>query len=298
MAMAELHLHLEGSIEPETLCRLDPSLTPDEVEKAYTFTNFAGFIDAFKWVAQRLRSPEDYAMVTEALCQRLAGEGITYAEITLAAGVVIWKKQDLSAIFQAVRQAAKASEVEVHWNLDTIRHFGPDLAWQVAEFAAANGAVSLGIGGDEVAGPAEWFAEVYRFGRQSGLRLTAHAGETAGPASVWSALEIGAERIGHGVRSIEDPVLIKHLADRRIPLEVSITSNIRTGAISSLAEHPVRKLYDAGIPITLNTDDPAIFRTTLMNEVKIVKESFGFTNNELEGILANALEFRFIKTAS
>ena len=95
MALAELHLHLEGSIEPETLCRLDPSVTPDQVEDAYSFTDFAGFIEAFKWVAQRLRSPEDYALVTEALCRRLASQGITYAEITLAAGVVIWKKAGL-----------------------------------------------------------------------------------------------------------------------------------------------------------------------------------------------------------
>ncbi len=292
MALAELHLHLEGSIEPETLCRLDPSLTQAQVEQAYAFTDFAGFIQAFKWVALRLRSPEDYQLVTEALCRRLSREGISYAEVTLAAGVVIWTKQDLGAVFQAVR-AADTSGVEVHWNLDTIRHFGADLAWQVAEFAAANGALSFGIGGDEVAGPAEWFGEVYRFARDRGLRLTAHAGETDGPASVWSALEIGAERIGHGVRSIDDPVLVRHLAEHRIPLEVCVTSNLRTGAIPSLAEHPLRKLYDAGVPITLNTDDPALFGTTLANEFAIARGHFGFTDHELQALQQNAWDFRF-----
>ena len=293
MSLAELHLHLEGAIEPDTLCLLDPSVTREQVEEAYSFKDFAGFLQAFKWVAQRLRSPEDYALVTEALCKRLAGEGIGYAEITLAAGVVIWKKQDLEAIFVAVRAAAAASEVEVQWNLDSIRQFGPDLAMQVAEFAAGNGAVSIGIGGDEVGGPAEWFGEVYQFAKSRGLRLTAHAGETAGPASIWAALEIGAERIGHGIRAIDDPVLVRHLAERQIPLEVCVTSNVCTGAVGRLSEHPLRRLYDAGVPITLSTDDPAIFRTTLAREFQVAQEQFGFSESELDGIRENAWRFRF-----
>lgn len=298
MAQAELHLHLEGSVEPETLLQLDPALTLADIAEAYRFTDFAGFIGAFKWVTQRLGSPEDYALVTAALCRKLAQEDITYAEITLAAGVVIWKKEDLAAIYAAVRAAAAASTIEVYWNLDSIRHFGPDLAWQVAQFAAgetANGVVSIGIGGDEIAGPAKWFVEVYRFARESGLRLTAHAGETAGSESVWSALEIGAERIGHGIRSIDDPVLVEHLAKHRIPLEVSITGNLRTGAVASIADHPLRKLYDAGVPITLNTDDPAIFGTTLAREFALAREFFGFTEDELDEIRRNAWEFRFLR---
>lgn len=296
MALAELHLHLEGSVEPDTLRALDPVVTDAEIAAAYAFKNFAGFIEAFKWVALRLRSPQDYALITAALCRRLADANITYAEITLAAGVVLWRGQDLAAIYSAVRDAALASPVEVKWNLDSIRQFGPDLAQRVAEFAVAeksNGVVSLGIGGDEVAGPAEWFADVYRFARDGGLRLTAHAGETAGPASVWSALEIGAERIGHGIRSIDDPVLVKHLAQHKIPLEVSITSNVKTGAVASLAAHPLRKLFDAGVPITLNTDDPAIFGTTLQREFDLARLQFGFTESELDIVRANAWQFRF-----
>jgi len=296
MALAELHLHLEGSIEPETLRALDPVLTDAEIRAAYAFEDFAGFISAFKWVAQRLRSPQDYALVTAALCKHLYEAKITYAEITLAAGVVYWKGQDLAAIYAAVRGAALASAVEVKWNLDSIRQFGPDLAWRVAEFAIAeksNGVVSIGIGGDEVAGPAEWFADVFKFARNGGLRLTAHAGETAGPASVWSALEIGAERIGHGIRSIDDPVLVEHLARHQIPLEISVTSNLRTGASASLEHHPLRKLYDAGVPITLNTDDPAIFETTLAREFEIARLQFGFNGNELDHLRANAWKFRF-----
>ena len=290
MGQAELHLHLEGSVEKDTLRRLNATSV------SYDFTDFAGFIESFKQVSRALRTPDDYACITEALCSRLKAEDITYAEITLAAGVVLWKQQDLPAIYEAARAAALASDVEVLWNLDSIRHFGPDLAWQVARFAATqtgNGVVSIGIGGDEVAGPAEWFRDVYHFAREQGLHLTAHAGETDGPASVWSALEIGAERIGHGIRATDDPVLVAHLARHGIPLEVSITSNVRTGAVASLADHPVRKLFDAGVPITLNTDDPAIFGTTLAHEFELARTQFGFTASELDQLRANAWKYRF-----
>ncbi|MDQ6676671.1 MAG: adenosine deaminase [Acidobacteriota bacterium] len=296
MARAELHLHLEGTVEPATIRELDPSLSEDEIAERYRFTDFGGFIAAFRWISQRLRTPEDYARITSALCQRLREQDIAYAEITLAAGVVIWKEQDLPAVYDAVHRAALASPVEVRWNLDSIRQFGPELAQKVAEFAATRagrGVVSVGIGGDEAAGPAEWFADVYRYARDRGLRLTAHAGETAGPASIWSALEIGAERIGHGIRAVDDPVLLAHLAKHRIPLEISMFSNVATGAVSSLAAHPIRKLYDAGVPITLNTDDPALFGNTLADEFALAKSHFGFTDSELDRVRRNAFDFRF-----
>lgn len=300
MARSELHLHLEGSIDPATIQILEPDMPLQQIEDHFAFGDFSGFLSSFKWIAQRLRTPEDYGLITHRLLQRLQAEGIMYAEITLAAGVVLWKKQDLAAIYQAVHQAATASSVEVHWNLDSIRQFGPELAMQVTEFAARHrqhGVISVGIGGDEVAGPASWFTDVYRYARESGLHLTAHAGETAGPASVWSALAIGAERIGHGIHSIDDPVLVAHLRDHQIPLEVCITSNVMTGAVPSLAAHPVRRLFDAGVPITLNTDDPGIFRTTLTREFEIARDYFAFTESELDIIRQNAERFRFVAAA-
>jgi adenosine deaminase/aminodeoxyfutalosine deaminase len=293
---SELHLHLEGSVDPPTIQLLEPGLPMAEIEAKYSFCDFAGFLSSFKWIAQRLRSPDDYALITKKLLSRLAVEGITYAEITLAAGVVLWKHQDLEAIYQAVQREAAASPVEVHWNLDSIRQFGPEPAMRVVEFAARHlgcGVISIGIGGDELGGPAHWFTDVYRVARNQGLYLTAHAGETAGPESIWSALAIGAERIGHGIRSIEDPVLVAHLRDRRIPLEVCITSNVMTGAVASLDRHPIRRLFDAGVPITLNTDDPGIFRTSLEQEFEIARKHFGFTEAELETIRENALRYRF-----
>ncbi len=293
---AELHLHLEGSVEPETMRELAPDVSEEEILSWYTYRDFTGFLEGFGQVVRRLRTPQDYALVTRRLLARLERENVRYAEIILSAGVVLWKEQEFAPIYEAVRQAAAGSAVEVWWILDAIRHFGPEHAMQVAELAAQrveDGVVAYGIGGDEVRGPAEWFGEVYQFARDKGLRLTVHAGEAAGPESVWGALNLGAERIGHGIRSIEDPALVAHLRSRQIPLEISITSNVATGVVSDLAAHPVRKLFDAGVPILLNTDDPGMFRTTLCREYEIAASEFGFSESELRQVAENGFRYRF-----
>jgi adenosine deaminase/aminodeoxyfutalosine deaminase len=275
---------------------LDPTLTAGGVRAMYRTHDFQSFIQAYKSVVERLRTPEDYALITRALLDRLAAEHVQYAEVTLSAGVALWKNQDFAPIYEAVRNAAAQSPIQVHWILDAVRHFGVDHAMQVAELAAErvnDGVVAFGIGGDEQRGPAAWFGGVYRFAKDAGLRLTAHAGETAGPESVWAALELGAERIGHGIRAIEDPALMRHLRDQAIPLEICITSNVATGVVESLAAHPVRRIYDAGVPITLNTDDPAIFATTLSGEYELAAQYCGFSEAELRGIAENAFRYAF-----
>lgn len=293
---AELHLHLEGSVEPETLRELAPELTIEEIRARYQYADFDGFIESFKWVNSFLRSPEDYALVTTRFLESLAAQNVVYAEIILAAGVILWKKQDFAAIYGAVRNAASKSPVRVAWILDAVRQFGAEAGMEVARLAAervGNGVVAIGIGGTESRGPAEWFREMYVFARSKGLRLTAHAGETTGPESVWAALEIGAERIGHGIRSIDDPVLVRHLRDHNIPLEVCISSNVATGAVRSLDAHPVRKLFDAGVPIVLGSDDPAMFHTTVSREFEVARDYFGFSGPDLEQIAGNSLRFSF-----
>ena len=296
LSKAELHLHLEGSATPETMHEIAPETALEEIRERYRFSNFAGFLGCFKWVVERLRGPDDYALLTRRLLANLNEQNIRYAEITLSAGVILWKNQEFGPIYNAVRAATAGSPVRVLWNLDAIRHFGAEHVMQVAELAAERveeGVVSFGIGGDEERGPAEWFADVYRFARAKGLRLTAHAGETAGPHSVWNALRIGAERIGHGIRAVEDPALLRHLRDQVIPLEICISSNVATGAVASLAAHPVRRLYEAGVPIVLNTDDPGIFGTSLTREYELAATQFGFSEKELAEIAENGLRYAF-----
>jgi aminodeoxyfutalosine deaminase len=300
MAWTELHLHLEGTVDRETVRLLDPLVTEETLDHVWSFTDFGGFLECFKFIAIRLRGPEDYALITRRMIERLASQGVGYAEVTLGAGVVLWRGLDFDAVWRGIRDAQREAEkqwpVEVRWNLDAIRQFGPEHVMTVARLAAryvGDGVISFGIGGDELRGPALLLRDAYRHAKEAGLRLTAHAGETDGPESIRAALSIGAERIGHGIRAVDDADLMRILREEQIPLEVCITSNVRTGAVPSLGAHPVRRLFDAGVPITLNTDDPGVFETDMRRELAIAGECFGFSEGELGQVLAAAERFRF-----
>jgi len=296
MPKAELHLHLEGSVEPETLHELDPATTVEEFRALYRYADFHAFLKAFAVISQRLRTPQDYALITRRLLERLAAQNVTYAEIIVSAGVVLWKKQEFAPIFDAIAAAAAESPVKVRWILDAIRQFGAEPAMEVAKLAAARvdrGVVAFGIGGSEERGPAEWFGEVFAFARDSGLHLTAHAGESMGPESVWAALKLGAERIGHGIAAVHDAPLMRHLRERQIPLEICVTSNLVTGVVARVEDHPVRRLFDAGVPLVLNTDDPAMFACSLMGEYQLLAEQFAFRDTELQALAENGFRFAF-----
>ena len=286
---AELHLHLEGSVDVETLLELDPCLTREEIARATAYTDFEGFIQSYIWVNRKLNSPEHYALAARRLFERLAAEGVVYAEVTISAGVILWKQQAFAPIYEGVQREACSSKLQVRWILDATRQFGVHAAKPVFDLAAERlneGVVAIGLGGFEGGGPARWYADLYKEARDRGLRLLCHAGETTDATSVWEALEIGAERIGHGIRAIEDPVLVAHLAEKKIPLEICITSNLRTGAVASLKDHPVRRLYDAGVPIILNTDDPALFDCTLTGEYELARRDSRFTEREIDGLVS------------
>lgn len=299
---AELHVHLEGSVEPETIVEIHPELDLETVREQYRFTGFPGFIRSYVWVNRQLNSPGHYRVITRRLLERLASQNVTYAEINLSVGVILWKEQPFEAIFDAVcSAAADQTAVEVRWIFDAVRQFGAEPAFRVARLAAAHrddGVVGFGIGGDEVAGPAGWFREVFSLARDSGLALLPHAGETDGPESVWASFNLGARRIGHGIRAAEDPELMAALKENDIPLEVCISSNVCTGVVTNLESHPVRKLFDAGVPITLNTDDPALFRTSLINEYSLASTKFGFSDNELLRVADNGFRYACQRTAS
>lgn len=296
LTKSELHLHLEGSVEPETLRELDPATPIEELRALYEYEDFDAFLRTFGAIGKRLRGPADYALITRRLLESLAAQNVRYAEITIAAGVVLWKGQEFGPIFDAIAEAATGSEVEVRWIFDAVRQFGVEPARQVAEWAAARqdrGVVAFGIGGSETRGPAEWFGETFAWAKREGLHVVAHAGEGTSAASVRAALEIGAERIGHGISSIEDEALLRELRERDIPLEVCVTSNLVTGVVKRLREHPLRRLFDAGVPLTLNTDDPAMFRCTLVGEYELAAREFGFSREELTAVAENGFRYAF-----
>ncbi len=289
---AELHVHLEGTLDEEVLAELDPAVTAEEVAKHYQPGSFDLFIEGFKWAVGHLRTPDDYALAARRYLEKLPAQGVRYVELTLAAGVVLRRNQNFPAIYDAVADECRRAAVDAWLVLDAVRHFGEEHVESVARLAverAGDRVVGFGIGGDERIAPAERFAATFAFVREHGLALVPHAGETVGAASVRACLEMGARRIGHGIRAAEDAELVAELARRGVALEVCISSNVATCAVESLAAHPVRRLFDAGVPVVLNTDDPALFRTTLMDEYRLAAGCFGFTGEELAVVAANGL---------
>jgi adenosine deaminase/aminodeoxyfutalosine deaminase len=303
---AELHLHLEGTVAPETLVELSRRhdahrLDLRQARELYQYSDFQGFLLAFKAVTERMLAAEDFELITYRMMERLHAERVLHAEVYISVGVVHWRKHEFEPLFAGIRRGQERGErdfgVSVLWIFDAVRHFGVEPAQRVFDLAVAHreyGVVGIGIGGDELRGPAEPFRNLYREAADRGLRLTAHAGESAGPESIWAALNIGAERIGHGLSAIRDPELIEVLSHRQIPVEVCLSSNLCTGCIPKLEEHPLRALFDHGVLVTLNTDDPAMFHTSLTREYELAQDLFGFTDEHLRELARNSFEASFL----
>jgi aminodeoxyfutalosine deaminase len=302
---AELHLHLEGSIEPRTLLELQQRHgtqgSIEQVSQLYQYSDFTGFLMAFKAVTEWLRTPEDYELITYRLMQHLKTQNVLHAEVFVSVGVSLWRKQDFPAIFEGLERGRARGEtdfgISLLWIFDAVRQFGAEAAQAVAELAIryrTRNLVGFGIGGDERQGAPELFRDVYAYAAAHGLHLTAHAGETAGPDSVWGALNLKAERIGHGLSAAQDPELIEELAERQVPIEICVTSNLRTGCCAKPGDHPVKQYFDQGLMITLNTDDPAMFGTTLNQEFQLAQRTFDFTDEQLRELARNSFEASFL----
>jgi aminodeoxyfutalosine deaminase len=309
---AELHLHLEGSIHPATVCALAERhgivFNEEEVRQRYTYNDFSGFIDAFKWATSFLRGPRDYGLIAQDLCDHLLSQGVVYAEITLSIGVMLLRKQWPEANFEAILRATESFEkrgLRLNWIFDAARQFGPEAAMEVVGAAKRCGAksiVAFGIGGDEMSVPTQEFRPVYEQAANNGLHLLMHAGEVGGPEKIREAIELlHVERIGHGIASAQDPALMDLLVDRRIPLEICPQSNIRTGALAKqlrlpeadLMQHPLPQLWRHGIPVVLSTDDPAMFHTTLLTEYENAA-AMGMNDVELAQLAQMSFEHAFL----
>jgi aminodeoxyfutalosine deaminase len=320
---AELHLHLEGTVDPPTLAELSrrhPTplsgtnnryknledsgrvFSEEEARALYEYKNFTGFLWAFKAVTERLRTAEDYELITYRMMQKLRAQNVLHAEVYISAGVVQWRGQEFAPLFAGAERGRQRGErdfgLSLYWIFDAVRHFGVDEARRVVDEAIRfkdKNVVGIGIGGDERRAGPEQFRDVYEYAAQHGLRLTVHAGETVGAESIWGALrELKADRIGHGLHAVDDPELVRYLAENKIPVEVCITSNVMTGCCTALQQHPVRKLFDAGVQVTLNTDDPDMFHTNLFREYQIAQGVFGFSQDELRELAKNSFRASFL----
>ena len=303
---AELHLHLEGSVQPETLIELsrrhDPNpLSLEQIEELYRYTDFQGFLMAFKAVTERLRTPEDFELITYKLMESLHAQNVLHAEVYVSVGVVQWRKQDFDQMFEGLEQGRLRGEgdfgISLLWIFDAVRHFGVEAAAQVFDKAIQHkerNVVAVGIGGDERRAAPELFKEIYAKAKDHGLHLTAHAGESAGPESIWGALNIGAERIGHGLNAYADSELMRVLSERQVPIEICMSSNVRTGCLDDLRRHPIRRYFEEGLMVTINSDDPAMFSTSLEREYQLCQDVFELTDEHIRELARNSFEASFL----
>jgi aminodeoxyfutalosine deaminase len=312
---AELHLHLEGTILPATLVELSSrpgrkAMTQAEADAVYHFTDFTGFMDAFRLITSLLESPEDYELAAWRMLEHLAAQGIVHAEVYISVGVIYhFRNHDpgcFEPIFAALERARLRAEKELgislYWIFDAVRHFAVEEGLRVFRKAAElrpqyPSIIGIGLGGDERRARSAPYAEAYAEARAAGLRLTNHAGETTGPDAIREALAIGSERIGHAVSAILDTSLVHELKVRSTPLELNPTSNVRTGACPSFAAHPLRRYFDAGLLVTLNSDDPAFFGSDLAGEFLLAHTEQGFTPDELRQLARNSFRASFLPEA-
>jgi aminodeoxyfutalosine deaminase len=309
MPKAELHVHLEGSIRPTTLLGLaernQVSLpAKDEIGllNFYRFSDFPHFIETYSTITHCLQTVDDYELIAYEFGADCTRQNIRYVEATFSIETNMRMtglpgSEILVGLNNGRLKAQRDFGVEIRWVIDIVRD-SPETQTEVLEIALAarqSGCVALGLGGNEAGFPPELFIETFQKARDAGIPRVPHAGEALGPASVWTAIDdLHAVRVGHGVRSIEDPQLVRELARRQIPLEICPTSNIRLGIFRDFQNHPLRKLWDAGVGVTIGSDDPPMFNTDLNQEYRLLVDHFSFTQDEVERVSLNSLHFSLL----
>lgn len=297
----ELHVHLEGGIPLPTLLQLIQKYEPDlpirtvaELENEFRYRDFQHFLSLWSWKNRFIREAEDFELIAEGFARGLADAGVVYAEAFFSPPDFLRRGLAAGTIAAALRRGLdRVPQVRVSLIADLVRNFGPDRALalvdQVAELQEL-GVIGVGLGGSEVEYPPKLFRAAFARARRVGLHVTAHAGEAAGPESVWGAIHaLQVERIGHGVRCVEDPALVEYLAAEGIPLEVCPVSNVLTRVVPRLEDHPVRRLFDRGVVVTVNSDDPVMFATSAARELEVLHGQLGFGPAALRTLIENAV---------
>jgi adenosine deaminase len=303
----ELHLHLEGAVPADVLLELirkyhGTNETPDRARLAQRliYRDFPHFLDTWRWMCGFVREPDDFTLIAKEVARGLAAQNVRYAELHFSPPDFLHHGLSISSIANAVRAGlTSAGKPEVSLIIDLCRQYGPEkgFTWlgEVVEISREAGIVGIGLGGPEHLSPAEPYAEVFRAAESHGLRRVVHAGEAAGPESIWAALNsLGAERIGHGTRAVFDRELMSRLRDTGVPIEVCPKSNVCTGVVDRIENHPVRQLFDFGVRVTLSSDDPTFFGTDIVSEYQLLRDRLGFSDSDLGRIARNGFEMAFV----
>ena len=302
----ELHLHLEGAIPLPALWELvekyggDPEV-PDlkALEERFRFRDFHHFMETWVWKNQFIREYEDFTFISEAAAGNLVEQNVKYAEVFYSPGDYIRYGLHPQPMTEAIRRGLSGVPgVEIALIPDLVRDLGPEVGMRIVDQVSEVqdlGLVGIGLGGTEPGFPPEPFKPVFERAREKGFRTTAHAGEAAGPESVWGAIRsLQVDRIGHGTAAFEDHALVDYLAVHALPVELCPISNVRTGVVRSVAEHPVRRFFDRGIPVSVNTDDPSMFNTSLVEEYSALMTEHHYSREEITELVRRAVASSFL----
>jgi adenosine deaminase len=311
MPKVELHLHLEGAFTFEFLFSLinkyggDPSIQSiADLEKKFIFKDFPHFIETWFWKNQFFREPGDFEQSTYFTLENLHRQNVVYAEVFYSPWDFVQFGLPVEAITEATLSGIRRAEIDfgIKCQLiaDLCRDYGAETAIdrfkQIIPYRD-QGLIGIGLGGSEQKFPPEPFETVYKLAQEKGFHCVAHAGEAAGPASIRGAVEkLNVERIGHGVRAIEDPELVDFLKQKQIPLEICVTSNLKTAIFSSIEDHPIKQFFDDGLFVTINSDDPAMFGATITAEYMLLYEQANFSLEAIRQLSLNAIDASFLSS--